>query len=274
MLDNKIHSRQDVEKLTTIPYLGDVPLSDENKETTFDSRSSTAESFRIILTNLEFMLGNTQPGKAKTIFITSTMPREGKTFVSVNLAKTLALYGKKVILMGMDLRHPKFSEYLDVNTETGISNFLSSDKYKLEDVMFKQKEFNDLWIMPSGAIPPNPAELLNNNKVGELFDRLKTDFDYIIVDTAPVSLVTDTLLLKNYADVFVYAVRANYLRKNALMIPESLHKENKLPNMSILLNGVDHAKAYGYGYGYGYAYGYGYGQQEKKPTWFDKILKK
>lgn len=274
LLDNRIHSRQDIEKLTTIPYLGDIPLSDESKDRPFDPRSATAESFRIILTNLEFMLANVASGKAKTIFITSTMPREGKTFISINLAKTLALYGKKVVLIGMDLRHPKFSDYLDVNCNIGVSNFLSSDKYKLEDVMFRQKDFDNLWIMPSGAIPPNPAELLNSAKVAEIFDQLTAEFDYIVVDTAPVSLVTDTLLLKEYADVFVYAVRANYLRKNSLAIPQSLQNDKKLPNMAILLNGLNPKKAYGYGYGYGYGnYGYGAGDPEETP-WFKKIFKK
>src|SRR5690606_38813175 len=216
LLDNKIHSRQDVEKLTTIPYLGDIPLSDETKEN--NSRSATAEAFRIILANLEFMLSRANVGTAKTIFITSTMPKEGKTFVSVNLAKILALYGKKVILIGMDLRHPKFGDYLDTKSSKGVSNYLSSDKYSLDDIIFKQEGFENFYVMPSGAIPPNPAELLNSAKVEKIFDGLKKEYDYIIVDTAPVSLVTDTLLLKDFADVFVYAVRANYLSKNALTI--------------------------------------------------------
>ena len=274
LLDNKIHSRHDIEKSTSIPYLGDIPLSDYTDGGEYDSRSPTAESFRIILTNLEFMLAQTKPGVAKTIFITSTMPKEGKTFISVNVAKTLALYGKKVLLIGMDLRHPKFAEYLDIKSNVGVSNYLSSDKYALKDIVFKHENFDDLWVMPSGAIPPNPAELLNSGKVAEIFEQFKSEFDYIIVDTAPVSLVTDTLLLKQYADVFVYAVRANYLKKAALAVPESLHRDNKLPNMSILLNGLDYNKSYGYGYGYGYVYGYGYGKPEEKTPWYKKFLKK
>ena len=206
LLDNKIHSRNDVEKHTSIPYLGDIPLSEESSDAELDSRSATAESFRIILTNLEFMLAESTPGVAKTIFITSTMPKEGKTFISVNLAKTLALYGKKVLLMGMDLRHPKFTEYLNIKSNVGVSNYLSSDKYALNDIIYKQDGFDNFWVMPSGVIPPNPAELLNNHKVAEVFAKVKQDYDYVIVDTAPVSLVTDTLLLKQYADVFVYGL--------------------------------------------------------------------
>lgn len=274
LLDNKIHSRQDVVKQTDIPYLGDIPLSEDEKLGISDSRSSTAESFRIILTNLEFMLSQTENNKAKSIFITSTLPKEGKTFVSINLSKTLAQYGRKVLLVGMDLRHPKFSDYLDVNSGIGVSNYLSSDKLSIADITFKQEGFKDFWVMPSGAIPPNPAELLNSSKVKELFDTIKNEYDYIVVDTAPVSLVTDTLLLNKFADVFVYVVRANYLKKNSLGLPESLHQEGKLPNMSILLNGISQNRGYGYGHGYGYGYGYGYGQEMKQKNWFEKMFKK
>jgi capsular exopolysaccharide synthesis family protein len=218
------------------------------------------------------MLSQSIPGKAKTIFVTSTIPKEGKTFVSINMASVLALYGKKVLLIGMDLRNPKFNDYLKVNQNLGLSNYLSSDAIDLKDIIFKEEGFKDLWVMPSGVIPPNPAELLNSSKVEQMFEILKTQYDYIIVDTAPVSLVTDTLLLKQFADVFVYVVRANYLKKNSLIVPESLHRENKLPNMSILLNGLDHKKGYGYAYGYGY--GYGYGAEEKILPWYKNLFKK
>jgi capsular exopolysaccharide synthesis family protein len=273
LMDNKIHSRQDIENLTTVPYLGEIPLTDENKHAvSFDSRSNTAESFRIVLANLEFMLAQSPTDVAKTVFVTSTLPMEGKTFASVNLARTLALYGKKVILVGMDLRHPKFAEYFDIDHRTGLSNYLSSDKYKPEDVIFKQEGFKDFAVMPSGVIPPNPAELLNSTKARDLFSKLEQTYDYIIADTAPVSLVTDTLLLKDFADVFVYVVRANYLRKDSLAVPQALHRENRLPNMSILLNGVDQRNAYGYGYGYGY--GYRYGKEDEKKSWVAKFFEK
>ena len=178
LLDTKIHSRHDLEKYLKLPFLGDIPLSETSDEImTSDSRSSTAESFRILLTNLDFMLATTDKEQAKTIFITSTIPKEGKTFVAVNIASTLSLYGKKVLLIGMDLRHPKIMEYIKIKSNVGLSNYLSNDKLKIEDIVYRQEGHKDFWVMPSGVIPPNPAELLNSTKISALFDELKKQLD-------------------------------------------------------------------------------------------------
>ena len=263
LLDTKVKSRQDVDKLG-IPFIGDVPHSDSNNELIKpDSRTSSAEAIRIVRTNLEFILNNSSQDKAKTIFMTSTLPAEGKTFIAVNLAATIAISGRKVLLIGMDIRNPKLDEYLSL-PNNGVTNFLSSSNNSIDNYIVNQKGYEHFDILPAGIIPPNPAELLMGKKVADMFAELKESYDYIIVDTAPVSLVTDTLLISQFADAFIYVVRANYLDKTLLKVPETLYREKKLPNMSILLNDTDVTKGYGYGYGYG--------QSTKQKPWYKKIL--
>lgn len=253
LLDTKIKSRNDIINATTIPFIGDVPNNKSSeKVVAMNSRTNIAEAIRIIRTNIEFMLTDSIPGKAKTIFLTSTFPKEGKTFVSVNLASTIALSGKKVLLIGMDIRNPKFDEYINT-PNAGVTNYLASnDDSSIENYFVKMDNFESFYVLPAGIIPPNPAELLMNKKVDEMFASLKDTFDYIIVDTAPVSLVTDTLIIAKHADAFVYVARANFLDKRMLELPEKLYREKKLPNMCILLNDSKTIKQYGYGYGYGY----------------------
>lgn len=251
LLDNKIHSRLDLEGKTTIPFIGDVPTStDSGALIQSESRSSSAEAIRIVRTNLEFMLNQVPAGSAKTIFVTSTLPNEGKTLVSANLAATFALSGKKVLLMGVDIRNPKLEEYFTL-PQKGLTNFLASNETDSADYIVKAEGFKNLYVLPSGIIPPNPVELLMAPKVTHLFETLKTAYDYIIVDTAPVSLVADTLLVADNADVFVYVMRANVLEKRMISIANTFYKEKKLPNMCLLLNDTDATKGYGYGYGYG-----------------------
>lgn len=265
LLDTKIKSRLDLDGKTNIPFIGDVPTSDRPFEIIkSESRSSSAEALRIVRTNLEFMLNKVVEGQAKTIFLTSTFPKEGKTFVSANLAGTFALSGKKVLLIGMDIRNPRLDEYFNL-PERGFTNYLSSKDLKLEDLIVKQEGFEDFHILPAGIVPPNPAELLMSKKVDVLFSALKAQYDYIIVDTAPVSLVTDTLLIAKHADCFIYVARANFLEKRMLTIPNTLFKEQKLPNMCLLLNDTDSTKGYGYGYGYGV--------KAKKELWYKTVLK-
>jgi tyrosine-protein kinase Etk/Wzc len=265
LLDTKIKSRLDLDGKTLIPFIGDVPTSDNPSQIMrSESRTSSAEALRIIRTNLEFMVSKVPEGLAKTIFLTSTFPKEGKTFVSANLAATFALSGKRVLLIGMDIRNPRLDEYLNL-PDRGVTNYLSSKDLVLEDLIVKYDGFEDFHVLPAGVIPPNPAELLMNKKVDTLFETLKSQYDYIIVDTAPVSLVTDTLLIAKHADCFIYVARANFLEKRMLTIPNTLYKEQKLPNMCLLLNDTDSTKGYGYGYGYGV-------KIEKEP-WYKKILK-
>lgn len=264
LLDTKIKSKLDLEGKTQIPFIGDIPTSNDVSELIKSgSRTSSAEAIRIVRTNLEFMLNKVPDGVAKTLFITSTFSSEGKTFVSVNLAATFALSGRRVLLIGMDIRNPKFEEYIDIPS-SGLTNYLSSGESNIEDYIIKHSGYDNFFILPSGIVPPNPAELLMSRKVDQLFEKLKKEYDYIIVDTAPVSLVTDTLLVAKNADTFVYVMRANFLEKRMLSIANTFYNEKKLPNMCILLNDTDSTKGYGYGYGYGIA-------EEKKP-WFKKFF--
>lgn len=265
LFDTKIKTRQDLEKNTTLPFLGEIPKL-ENGQVIVEhtSRTSTAEALRIVRTNLEFLLGETKEGLAKTIFLTSTYPKEGKTFISVNLAAIIAQSEKKVLLIGMDIRNPKLEEYMEM-PQRGLTNFLA-DKTgtTIDDFIVKSPTISNLNVLPAGVIPPNPAELLMGKKVTEMFSYLKQNYDYIIVDTAPVSLVTDTLIIAKHADSFIYVARANFLDKRMLELPQKLYTENKLPNMSILLNDTKINNKYGYGYGYGY------GAEVKKETLFEK----
>lgn len=251
LLDTKVKSRQDIEAKIKAPFLGDIPQSlSANELITTTSRSSAAEALRIAKTNLEFMLNHVPEGQAKTIFLTSTFPKEGKTFVTANIAATIALSGKKVLLIGLDIRNPRLDDYIPIPSQ-GLTNYLSSKDDDINKYIIKHSGFEEFYVLPSGVIPPNPAELLMSKKVNTLFEQLKKEYDYIVVDTAPVSLVTDTMLVAHLADVFIYVVRANYLDKRMLNVPQTIYREKKLPNMCLLLNDTDTTKGYGYGYGYG-----------------------
>jgi tyrosine-protein kinase Etk/Wzc len=269
LLDTKVKNRFDIISKVSIPFLGEIPKSEtpsEMVDTT--SRSSTAEAMRIVRMNLDFMLNQVPDGRAKTILFTSTISGEGKTFLSVNMASIFAVSGKKVLLIGMDIRNPKLNEYIDLPSSAGLTNYLSSHNAKIEDYIFKHKGFEQLYVLPPGSIPPNPTELLMSKKVDELFAQFKTEYDFIIVDTAPVSLVSDTLIIAKQADTLVYVVRANIIDKRMLHIPEVLYRENKLPNMGLVLNDAKTKKGYGYGYGYGY------GAKEEKVPWYKKVFSK
>ncbi|WP_447636148.1 CpsD/CapB family tyrosine-protein kinase [Flavobacterium microcysteis] len=269
LLNTKIKSRLDIEKRLTIPFLGDVPKSDSHEEMiNTNSRSSSAEAIRIVRTNLEFMLTGTSAERGKTIFVTSTIPGEGKTFISVNLAGTIALSGKKVLLVGMDIRNPKLAEYIPIRAE-GVTNYLSKQDKDLASYITKLDNFENFHVLSSGVIPPNPVELLMNDKINKMFAELKETYDYIIVDTAPVSVVTDTLLIAKNADAFIYVVRANYLDKRLLHVPEMFYNQQKLPNMSLVLNATEVINK-----GYGYGYGYGYGADTEVKPWYKTIFKK
>lgn len=266
LLDTKVHSKKDID-LIKLPYIGDIPQSDSKKTVVVSKgdNSSIAEAFRLLRTNLDFVLGRNNE-KGKTIFITSTLGKEGKSFIALNLAASIAQSGKKVILLGMDFRAPKILKYLELPEREGLTNFISDKDSQLKNYIFQTKSIENLDIIASGTIPPNPAELLMNDRVKELFELVKTEYDYIIVDTAPVGMVTDTLIISPYADAFLFVVRANVLERRQLTIAENCYKEKRLPNMTVLLNGTDTKNGYGYGYGYGY------GMEEKQKGVIKRLL--
>ncbi len=271
LLDNKVHTSKDIEAVIKAPFIGDIPKTkiEHNVVVSGIDNGSVAESFRMLRTNINFMLSNVK-AVSKTIYVTSTLPNEGKTFIAINLAVVLSLSNKKVLLIGSDMRKPKIAEYLNLSqSDVGLSHFLVDPNLQVPDVIEQLKEHN-FDIIQSGVIPPNPSELLMNGRFDEVLAYGKEHYDYIIMDTTPVNMVTDTLLLSQNADLCLYVVRANYLDKRMLEIPKKLYTEKRLPNMAIVLNDSDLKKGYGYGYGYGY----GNSEHNIKKSWWEKLKKR
>lgn len=272
----KIEGRADVEKLTSLPVIGDVPLADEKTGSiaVFENQNNLmSETFRNVRTNLQFMLEN---GK-NVILVTSTISGEGKSFISANLAISLSLLGKKVVIVGLDIRKPGLNKVFNIpKKEHGITQFLTNPTINLMDLVQPSDINRNLYILPGGTVPPNPTELLARDGLEKAVETLKKNFDYVILDTAPIGMVTDTLLIGRVADLSVYVCRADYTRKAEFTLINELAENNKLPNLCIAINGLDlQKKKYGYYYGYGkygkyygygkrYGYGYGYGEHKVK----------
>lgn len=273
----KLEGRADVEKLTTIPIVGDIPLTDEKNEkdgsiAVFENQNNLmSETFRNIRTNLQFMLQNDK----KVILVTSTVSGEGKSFISANLAISLSLLGKKVVIVGLDIRKPGLNKVFRLSTkEKGITLYLANPETDLMSLVQPSDINQNLYILPGGTVPPNPTELLARDGLDKAIEILKKSFDYVILDTAPVGMVTDTLLIGRVADLSVYVCRADYTHKVEYTLINELAEEKKLPNLCTVINGVDlKRRKYGYYYGYGkygkyygydkrYGYGYGYGQEK------------
>lgn len=269
----KIEGRADVEKLTSLPVVGDIPLADEKTGSiaVFENQNNLmSETFRNVRTNLQFMLEN---GK-NVILVTSTISGEGKSFISANLAISLSLLGKKVVIVGLDIRKPGLNKVFNIpKKEHGITQYLTNTTANLMDFVQPSDINKNLFILPGGTVPPNPTELLARGGLEKAIETLKANFDYVILDTAPVGMVTDTLLIGRVADLSVYVCRADYTHKAEFTLINELAENNKLPNLCIAVNGLDlnsrkYSYYYGYGkygkyYGYGKRYGYGYGYGEK-----------
>ena len=269
----KIEGRADVEKLTLLPVVGDIPLADEKTGSiaVFENKNNLmSETFRNIRTNLQFMLEN---GK-NVMLVTSTISGEGKSFISANLAISLSLLGKKVVIVGLDIRKPGLNKVFNIpKKEHGITQFLTNPTTNLMDLVQPSDINKNLFILPGGTVPPNPTELLARDGLEKAIETLKQNFDYVILDTAPVGMVTDTLLIGRIVDLSVYVCRADYTCKTEFTLINELAENNKLPNLCVVINGLDlQKKKYGYYYGYGkygkyygygkrYAYGYGYGEK-------------
>ena len=271
LLRYKIEDRSDVEKLTTVPIIGDIPASDnmpkEGSVVVHENQNDMmAETFRNVRTNVQYMLGNNQ----KVVLITSTTSYEGKSFVAANLAISFALLGKKVVIVGLDIRKPGLNKAFQMShKEDGITRYLADPEHT--DLMSLLQQSNvtpNLYILPGGAIPPNPTELVARDSLVQAVDRLKKEFDYVILDTAPIGMVTDTQLISRVADMSIYVCRAGYTPKAGYLFINELRDHKKLPNLCTIINDVNiKTGKYGYGtygkYGYGRTYGYGYGYDEK-----------
>ncbi len=278
MLDTKVHHKGDLAPLIkNVPFLGEVPKIAENQDEIIqlNDRSPLAESFRILRTNLAYLLKPKDDNKGEIIYVTSTIKGEGKTFISYNLARTLSTTKKKVIIIGADIRNPKLHRYNNLPMESkGLSDFLYNYDLHTDDIINESLDKDvKVDLILSGSIPPNPAELFMSNRMGILLDDLSKTYDFVIVDTAPTMIVTDTLLISPLADTTLYITRAGYTEKKLLDFPKELKKQGKLKGLAVILNDVDYSKfSYGSKYGYNYGYGYGYGTDEE-PKW-KRISKK
>lgn len=269
IFDTKIKKRADLENHTLVPFLGEVPHNQSNSILIKpEENTSFAEAVHIVRTNMDFILSGVADKKCKTIFVTSSVMGEGKTLISLNIAASFAISGKKTLLIEMDIRSPKWTKLLKMRS-IGLTNYLASSDIDINSVITKLPDYKNLYAIPAKVVPPNPTELLMTPKVTEMFEQLREQYDYIIVDTAPVSLVADTLLTAKHADAFIYVLRERYSDKKTLQIPNKLYKENKLPNLSILLNDVQLPSKYNYGYSYGYGY-----VESKRHSFLRRILHK
>lgn len=281
LLRYRIEGRQDVEKLTDCPIIADIAMANESIKAVGDivikenQNNQMEEIFRGMRTNLQFILKESQ----NVIMFTSSVSGEGKTFVAGNLATSFAFLGKKVLLVGLDIRRPRLSHLFGMdNKKEGITTLLAKNSVSTDDVLslcMPSGVNKNLDLLIAGPIPPNPSELLTRSTLKEIFDILRKEYDYVIVDTAPVGLVTDTLHIGKVADATVMVCRADYTEKSSFSMINDFAENNKLPNVSIVVNGVDMSKKkYGYAYGYGkygkygkstyrsYTHGYGsYGYQ-------------
>lgn len=254
LLNYRIKNRRELEKLTSVPVLGEIPVAVNNETVVVKDgvNNNMAESFRAIRTNLLFM--NNNPGH-QVVMVTSSMPGEGKTFVSVNLAVSLALLNKKILLIGLDIRKPMLASCLHLDGRKGMTNYLASIEDDLHELIQPSGICANLQVITSGIIPPNPAELLQNERLDYAVSSLRAEYDYIIIDSAPIGLVTDTLVLSRVADSAIYITRENYTHKKHLEWLNELMREQKLPLPSLVLNAVAGKRSGYYGYGNG-AYGY------------------
>ena len=257
-----IKSKSDLMNSTKIPILGLVGHSDNARSLVVPnaSKSIIAESFRALRTNIQYLAADKEK---KIITVTSSIGGEGKTFTTMNLAAIFALSGHKTVLIGGDLRKPKLHEDFKVNTSKGLSSYLIN-KSDLAEVIEKT-EIDTLDVIASGPTPPNPAELLDSIKMKDLITDLNKTYDYVIIDTPPIGLVTDGVILMQNADINLYVVRHNYSKAGALNIINNLYQQKQVDNIHIIINDFKHTSS-GYGYGYGYGYGssgYGYYENEE-----------
>lgn len=272
LLNVRVMSMEDIERNNSLPILGTVSHSDEQEQVviTKTSRSPIAEQFRAIRTNLEFALQG-----HKTILFTSSMSGEGKSYVALNLAVSLALLGKKVLIMELDLRKPSITSKLNLPSGKGFSYYVVRPEMGLNDVIMSSGVHENVDLIQAGAIPPNPAELLVSARAAQLMHEVKEQYDYVLMDAPPVGMVTDAQLLNRYADLCLYLVRHGHTYKEQLRIPNDLFAKERIKPIQIVVNDVKATGSYYSNYGYGYGYGYGeYGQEGKSKMGWQQLFKR
>ncbi|WP_184547376.1 GumC family protein [Mucilaginibacter sp. FT3.2] len=257
MLNVRINSKSDIDKHTSVPLLGEISRNLNKKKNLIynDTRSVISEEIRALRTNLKYV---TEKGKSNVILFTSSMSGEGKSFISLNLGNSIALSGKKVVLLELDLRKPRLLKNIGVENDYGFTNYVISGEEGDIEELIKPSTFNEnFYFISSGPIPPNPAEILMSDHLKTLIDDLKTRFDYVIIDSAPVGLVSDALIIEEFADITCYVLRQNYTYKSQLGIVNDLYKTKKAKRLYLIVNDIEIQKnsITGYGHGYG-SYGY------------------
>lgn len=269
LLNDKITTRYDIEKVTAVPIIGEVghSYSVNTLVVSKTSRTMVAEQFRTIRSNLEFIISKV---KRPIILVTSSFSGEGKSFVSTNMGAVMGLAGKKTIILEFDIRKPRVMAGLKMNKHKGVVNYIAGSD-ELDELILQVADAENLYVLPCGPIPPNPSELLLDTKVDLLFATLREQFDVIIIDTAPVGMVSDAMTLGKYADCTLYLARQGYTYKKQITLIDEMYQENKLPRIAVIINDVKLRPGYGY-YGYGgYGYGYGgYGYAEKDSYFQDE----
>ena len=282
-MDTKIHGRKELET-TNIPIIGEIPLAYRKKRrlpwrkqsgeklkvvVENGNRNNINEAFRILRTNIEFI---TKDSDKRSLIITSFNPGSGKSFITMNIGVTLALKGKKVLLIDGDMRHASLSTYVN-SPKVGLSNYLAGITGNIDECIVNNREYKNLHILPTGTIPPNPTELLEDKLFPQLIAAMRERYDYVIIDCPPIDIVADASIIEKNVDRTIFIVRSGLLEKS--MIPElsNIYSSNRFKNMSLILNGIEefsgryghrYGYRYGYGYGYGYGYRYGYHNEEKK----------
>ncbi len=260
-LNNKIIDRKDVERLTTVPIAGYIGHNGTKTELPVISKpgSTLSESFRSLRTNLKFF---TREISCPVIAVSSTISSEGKTFISVNLAAILASMGKRVLVIGLDLRRPRIQRVFEADNGAGMSTWLAGEG-EFSGVIVSTG-INNLMFAPAGPVPPNPAELIETRRMGEFLEQARKEFDYVIIDTPPLAIVTDAMLISAYVDMYLLIVRQGYTSKSTLELIEELYKKGSVKNPAIVINDISAKGYYGHGLrygntiGYGYSYGYNY----------------
>ena len=251
-MDTRVHSRKDLKGAVSIPFLGEVPQDKEAAKAGVavgEEDGMLAESFRILRTNMTFMVKKDKPMQVVTF--TSFNEGAGKTFISRNLAMSLVLTRKRVVLVDLDIRKGTLSRHFHKHP-VGVTNYLADDSIRLDDIIHTDGKFDNLDIISSGTVAPNPAELLMDERLDTMVEELRQRYDYIIVDNVPVGIVADATITNRISDLTIFVVRAGRLDRRLLPDMEELYRDNKLRNMAIILNGVGpHRRGYGYGYGYG-----------------------
>lgn len=248
IFQTKFSTKEEVERMTRIPILGELCTHHSNSNIVVHEgdNSSISELFRLLRTNLQFMLTGK---KDKVVLLTSSVSGEGKSFVSVNLAIALSLLKKRVLIIGLDIRNPRLSEYLNVSSRFGITNYLASEEVEIDQIIVPSNINPLLDIITAGPVPPNPAELILSNRLDALFDELRNRYDYIIVDSAPVAMVSDTFSLMRIADAVIYVCRANYTQREYIRYCNNLVTDGRLRNVSLVVNATNSSQGYGYGVG-------------------------